>query len=68
MTDRQPTQIRETLPELQNKTADEIRREIHLMQIYDAHREYEKSTNFIGWSLIGVFVLFFISVLAIIIW
>ncbi len=70
MTDRQPTQIRETLPEKQNKTADEIRREICLMQIayYDTLRERGKSVNVIGWALCAVFIVIFVATLALLIW
>jgi hypothetical protein len=70
MTDRQPTQIRETRPELQNKTADEIRREICLMQIayYDALREQDRSINVIGWALCSVFIVIFVATLALLIW
>jgi hypothetical protein len=70
MTDRQPQQIRETLPEIQNKTADEMRREIRLMQFayYDALHERDNSTRFIGWALLSVFIVFFIAALALLIW
>ena len=47
-----------------------MRREIRLMQFayYDALHERDKSTHFIGWMLLSVFIVFFIAALALLIW
>ena len=69
-TDRQPTIIRETLPERQNKTARDIQRELDLMRLAfrDRMEEQDKSICVIGWSLMAIAALIAIAAISILIW
>ncbi|MFZ9960336.1 MAG: hypothetical protein ACO3GP_08080 [Candidatus Limnocylindrus sp.] len=69
-TDRQPTQVRETVPERQNKTARDIQRDIDWMRMaYQARlEEQDKSIAVIGWSLMAIAALIAITALSILIW
>ena len=69
-TDRQPTQVRETVPERQNKTARDIQRDIDWMRMAYQTRleEQDKSIAVIGWSLMAIAALIAITALSILIW
>ena len=69
-TDRQPTIIRETLPERQNKTARDIQNELDLMRLAfrDRMEEQDKSICVIGWSLMAIAALIAIAAISILIW
>ncbi|MFZ9960625.1 MAG: hypothetical protein ACO3GP_09550 [Candidatus Limnocylindrus sp.] len=69
-TDRQPTIIRETVPERQNKTARDIQRELDLMRLAfrDRMEEQDKSICVIGWSLMAIAALIAIAAISILIW
>lgn len=69
-TDRQPTIIRETVPERQNKTARDIQNELDLMRLAfrDRMEEQDKSICVIGWSLMAIAALIAIAATSILIW
>jgi hypothetical protein len=69
-TDRQPQQVRETLPERQNKTARDIQRDIDWMRMAYRDRldEQDKSIAVIGWSLMAIAALIAIAATSILIW
>ena len=54
-TDRQPPQVRETCPELQNKTARDIQRDIDLMRLAYKYRIDDESRGLmVGWCLLAL--------------
>lgn len=61
MTHRQPTQIREYIPERSNKTADEIRNDLRVIKLAYAHRRNEnqpRQTRMIGFAMVALLCAF----------
>jgi hypothetical protein len=61
MTHRQPTQIRECIPERSNKTADEIRNDLRVIKLAYAHRRNEnqpRQTRMVGFAMVSLLCAF----------
>ena len=60
-THRQPTKIREYIPEQRNKSADEIRNDLRVIKLAYAHRRNEnanRQTRMIGYAMIALICAF----------
>ena len=59
MKHRQPPQTREYIPELRNKTADDIRQEIALMRLARQHQHDLNRPRgiWLGWALLAVLII-----------